>query len=389
MAFIPPISTSGTNATINSMASRTQTFIPLCVLCFMLISTGYFLAVDQALIPHHPVPKSYRHFMLQASNSVPNRLIVEAGSSAIHGIDITMLEEATQRASFNIADSAGYPFQHKIYRLQQNLNPGDLVILPLEWLHYSDDAVLSANYVKSLVDPSAANAFYYHGLPLWPRLKFTFMKLPYHLAFESFLDRAIQKFEHPNQTAATNNDLNRLRSRIDLGDRGSSPDNERLTLHWLTKGLRCTSYLFGVYGSRYTVSDHFLDNLALLQQVRSETGAEIVFTWPTVVAKNEDACYAGSTLYLLEPHADNIKSQVENAGFVFLGHYKDSEYSSECMRDTYYHVIHDCAVERTRKLIEQLAAEGIRDSGSYDPGRSNQALTEEWSDLASKVDGLQ
>lgn len=354
----------------------------MCVAGFVLLSLAYFLVIDRWLVPRHEVPKSYRHFMLQASKPIPNRLIVESGSNAVHGIDVSMLEEATGRAAFNIADTAGYPLRHKIYRLREALKPGDLVLLPLEWNHYADSETLNTLYVDSLTDLEARNAFYYHGLPLQQKLVFAFQQLPYRKALQGSLGRALQRIDQGAGQSGVDEDLQALQDSLDQGSRGSLYANEPVPLVGLTRSMSCRGYLFGPFGDRLQVSDYFRANLELLRRVQAETGAEFIFTWPTVVTKDEQACYGEDLEPILASHAEEVAAIVADYGFRFLGHYRDAEFPKACIRDTFYHVQHDCAVERTAVLIQQLEAAGFGATGEVDGGEVEHVLRQAWSEMA-------
>jgi hypothetical protein len=142
-----------------AIAMREARFILTCLASFLLIGVGYFLLIDRLAIADAPLGKSYRQFLLTATDDVPNRIIVDSGSNAIHSIDAQKLEAHFGRPTLILSDNAGYPLHHKIERLANHLKAGDTLILPLEWLHYRADDRLPADYVQSILDESGSCGF--------------------------------------------------------------------------------------------------------------------------------------------------------------------------------------------------------------------------------------
>jgi len=166
---------------------RESRFILACLASFLLLGAGYFLLIDRLAIADAPLGKSYRQFLLTATDNVPNRIIVDSGSNAIYSIDAQKLEAHFGRPTLILSDNAGYPLRHKIERLANHLKAGDTLILPLEWLHYRADDRLPADYVQSILDESGSNAFYYRELPWQERALFVYRSIPINLGLQSIL----------------------------------------------------------------------------------------------------------------------------------------------------------------------------------------------------------
>ncbi len=340
-----------------AIAMRESRFILACLASFLLLGVGYFLLIDRLAIADAPLGKSYRQFLLTATDDLPNRIIVDSGSNAIHSIDAQKLETYFGRPTLILSDNAGYPLRHKIERLANHLKAGDTLILPLEWLHYRADDTLPADYVQSILDESGSNAFYYRELPWRERVKFVYHSVPIKLGLKSIFRLNGVASWNSQITATAQASLLRFDQEIRRGARGSQMSDAALPLHPLTRDLTCDHYLFGLFEFP-GISKTFQDNLQRLSALRQTSGTTIFFAWPAVAARDSDECYQ-----LLGPaiqkYANDIRQMVERQGFTFLSAPDESRFDSSCLLDTYYHVRARCANVRTRELILQLEGKGL------------------------------
>lgn len=337
---------------------RSSRFLSVCVLSFILLGGGYFLLIDRLAIVDAPLGKSYRQFLLGATDDMPNRIIVESGSNAVHSIDALALERHFKRPALILSDNAGYPLEHKIRRLANHLNPGDTVILPLEWLHYRADGSAPADYVESILDTSGSNAFYYQELS-WPeRVRFVYQSVPVKLALERLVGLNALERWNPQLGVVHQESQQRFAQLIQQNARGNELIDAPLPMESLTQGLACDQFLFGLFEFA-TINPVFADNLRRLNELRDNTGAQIIFAWPTVTARDDDECYQLWRNEIVQ-YVHDIRQMVEAENFAFIGEPEDSRFPASCMLDTYYHVLAHCAAQRTRTLIEQLDAYGVQ-----------------------------
>lgn len=345
-------------------AMRESRFILSSVASFTLLCVGYFLLVDRLAIADPPLGKSYRQFLLKATDEVPNRIIVDSGSSAIYSIDAQMLETHFGRPTLILSDNAGYPLRHKIERLANHLKAGDTLILPLEWLHYRADDSLPADYVQSILDDSGSNAFYYRELPWLERVQFVYRNVPIKLGLQAIVKMNGVRLRNPQILATTQASLLHFDQEIRESARGSHLIEVAPPIDELTSGLACDHYLFGLFNFP-GISDTFQNNLRRLRAVEQASGARVIFTWPAVAARDGNECYQLLELPI-QRYANDIRHAVEEHGFTFLDEPTQSRFDSSCMLDTYYHVRASCAKVRTQRLILQLEEEGLRPD-SLDP----------------------
>ena len=341
-----------------AMAMRESRFILASLVSFMLLGVGYFLLIDRLAIADAPLGKSYRQFLLRATDDVPNRIIVDSGSNAIHSINAQMLETHFGRPTLILSDNAGYPLRHKIERLANHLKAGDTLILPLEWLHYRADDALPADYVQSILDESGSNAFYYRELPWQERIRFVYRSIPIKQGLQAIIKLNGVESWNPQIPATKQASLLRFDQEIRQGARGSQLIEVPPPIDHLTSGLACDHYLFGLFEFP-GISEIFQDNLRRLAAVGQASEARIFFTWPAVAARDGNECYQllGQSI---QSYANDIRQVVEEQGFTFLGDPNQSRFDHNCMLDTYYHVRASCANIRTQRLILQLENMGER-----------------------------
>ena len=339
-------------------------FVLASLASFVLLAVGYFLLIDRLAIVDTNLGVSYRQFLLQASDDIPRRIIVESGSNAIHSIDAEAIEQHFGRLTIIVSDNAGYPLRHKIERLANHLKADDTVILPLEWLQYRANEELPADYVESVLDERGSNAFYYRELS-WPeRFRFVYQGVPLNLGLQSAFRLNGLESRNPHIAAATQNSLRRFEAQIRLSARGSQLIEETSALDSLTSGLACDHYLFGLFEFP-RISETFIENLQRLAEVRDASGAKIFFAWPAVAARDGNECYR---IYdqQIRNYASSIQLLVEAQGFSFAGAPEQSRFDHSCMLDTYYHVRAKCAEIRTRQLISDLQALGLESGPQVD-----------------------
>ncbi len=329
-------------------------FITYTLIVFPLLLVAHFLLVDKLVIQARNTPYSYKQFLLQSLSPLQNKVIVTAGSNAIHGIDSSELSSYFNAPVFTYADNANYPIRSKILNIDKFSKPGDTLILPLEW-HYITTNRLSKNYTSMLADKELKLEFYYNNMPVIEKIRFIFTQYPLDDIMSGLFWRVmISKF------FIARSDKKRLTSfkkKIESGATvmlGNSNRNGPENIIKLPKNTTCDSYIFS---KGYTVSDEFKSNLNLLQKLNKK-GLNIYFTWPAVVDYKTSACYKKNKQSFALFYSE-IKQIIADHGFKIIGDYQDSHFTSECFLNTYYHITRECAATRTKKLIENLQYAGI------------------------------
>ena len=352
---------------------RDKTFFIICVSVLFFCVAGYFIATDRIAIADRTVESSYKQFLLKASSPIKGRIIIAGGSSSMHGIDAGMMERHFARLAINIADNATYPLEHKIYNLGNYVTREDLIILPLEWEHYISGNRLVENYVTSILDKSGSNSFYYRELPFFVKVRFIFKDIPFSLALNRIVTLNGLSWFNGELRKAEADSLEKIFNLLSQDLRGSDLGDTRMNADVGTQS--CDEY---VMRDTFIISEQFKKDLKLLQAMVKKTNAKVVFTWPTVTDMTNNECYTSNLVqYYIDSHIKNITDEVNRHGFNFIGNVYDSRFDGSCFKDTYYHVRHHCAIDRTARLIELLESEGLltkRDG--YSPDSTSKILGE-------------
>lgn len=181
---------------------KSNKFLFLSLFFFLGICLGYFYIIDSIAIYERQIPRSYKQFLLKNSTHYQKKIILIGGSDVHHGIDALEIEKFFNVPVINIGDNGGYPLRHKIYNVQEYVQPNDIVIFSLPWLHYFDDGRLTDDYVRSVVDNYATNSFFYRTLPLLEKVKFVFSDIPYKKAIAAAFTRPniIEKINYQHKS---------------------------------------------------------------------------------------------------------------------------------------------------------------------------------------------
>jgi hypothetical protein len=346
-------------------------YLVLVLALLVLICAAYFIAVDSLAFADRRVPKYYKSFLLEGAGSLRNKIIIEAGSSVTHAYRSEIIENHFGRYTLNLADNAGFPLGHKLHRLRPYLQPGDVVVLPLEWNYYSAPPGLQRSYTQFLLADNGAGSLHYRHLPLSERLRIVYRDVPFDLAMERLLNlNAVESF-NPKLTRGERVDLARFRQRVKAGDRGDFNYPERRA-SGVAKAARthCDSYVFFLpMLADFKLSTRFQAEMALVEQLARQRQVRFVFVWPTVVDDAGEECYQSELVKTKLPAlVAQIEHAVAAAGAEFVGSIDDNLFDESCFWDTNYHLDHikdECAASHTRGLIADLESLGITREPEY------------------------
>ena len=132
----------------------------------VLCAFGMLLSYDFFVANNRVVPYSYTQFLLENVGSP--RIVIDAGSSSMFGIEPALIEQAFATPVIDVADNGSIPLDMKIFRILRYARDGDTLILPLEWVYYTREEV-PQDFTDKTPDEYAA---YYASQPFWRRLAF-------------------------------------------------------------------------------------------------------------------------------------------------------------------------------------------------------------------------
>lgn len=313
----------------------------ICGFLFFLISYIFifnFLVEKDIFVSH-----SYKEFLLK--NTESPRLIIDSGSNSQHAINSRMLEDEFNILTINIADNGGYPLRYKLLRLMAHARKGDIVILPLEWGHYTYQ-----NPTKNFLDNIFSQLnFYYNCLTFTEKIKLMF-KTPFPSVVKYFLNN-----DHLSRYAKLQTEylsFNTYKKLFHEGDRGDYKYHGSLPLaDDGTKIKTCNEYVLGeqlLYG--FVISDVFKENMQLVLDLEKQ-GVKVILTWPTVAGND---CYEGKYAKAFLAFVDEIKNYLDEHNISHVGDVGDSRFGASEMLNTYYHVVDTARDMRTMQLISNI-----------------------------------
>ncbi|WP_426955274.1 hypothetical protein [Muricoccus radiodurans] len=297
---------------------------------------------------------SYREALLY--DAPGPRLIVEAGSGSLYGLDVAALGRSLNRVGIIVADNGGFNLQHKAWRLLAHARPGDAVVMPLEWTFYEQPDALTDTYVMLGVPlyPS-----YFRSIPLREKLRIL-AATPLSSAVPALwanLGARLPGRDRPRRQLA----LDRFAELVALGSEG------RQEPQWIPeRSLRpeaarqsCAEYLFSLRVPNRPPPDRegLRRVLSILAQARAR-GVSVVFVPPVVAG---DDCYARAAG--LAPRLAEIRAILAERGFDYLGAPTDFWLPQSRALDTYYHVDAEARALATARLLPLLQAAGLRAPG--------------------------
>jgi hypothetical protein len=339
-------------------------FLTVSLCCFLAMLAGYAALIDYFGITRPGVSAPYSQFLLESSGAVKGKVIVDSGSNSVHGIDTVQLSEYFQAPVLVTANTAGFPLGPKIWNLSRYLLPGDVLILPLEWNQYVYPDSYPKDYIASLYTGDARRSQYYTNLPLWDKLTFIYTRLP----FADAVSAIGQRLSQPADKQVMRRQLNSYQRRLQSGpgrafgaNLQSGPKKPSAGMIQNNRMRSCDNYIFAQQGKNgFVISDAFTDGLTALKALQAK-GVKIYFTWPAVTDHTSSQCYQGQwpSAEGLQHYSRDIMALVESIGVQFIGTPAQHRMPARCFLDTYYHLTRECAVERTRNLVQLLAEKGV------------------------------
>jgi len=314
---------------------------------FLIIFISGFIAfiIIYPLFYHSLVKKdnlishSYKDFLLRHTQG--SRLIIDSGSNSLYGINSRILEKELGVLTINIADNGSIPLQEKLYRLDKFSHKGDVVLLPIEWLHYFSSKNSSHFFLENLFDELN---FYYNEMSFLVKLQ-----LISETPFSSVLKKSIVILNNKTYKARDEymrfinykNEFNN-KARGDYQHTGEKP----ILTHWV-KDFTCNE---GILGNNLVLSSMFKKNVTLINKLQKK-GVHVLFTWPVVVGDN---CYQGEDSIKLKKFVVQIKNYLKQNNIIMIGEPEDSLFKKQAMFDSYYHVNSVARDIRTNRLLVKL-----------------------------------
>lgn len=331
-----------------------QKFVLLVINILFMLGLVYFIVVDRLVIYQRLLPYStYKQFMQENTAELENKIVILAGSNALHAVNAPQLENYFNRPVINLSSNAGFPITHYLFGMHDYLQDGDVLILPLEWTNYSHGRVTSSFYNSLVTDWIGTTSYYYRKLPLIDKIKYVFSDLSIDNIYKAAFRSRHYPIQYLNQQF---NEIIRIHD-IAYGTdslelRGSSSRNNFEIEPQTATYKSCDSYILAQqlnYG--FVITDYFYNLLAELIKYKNE-GVDIIFAPPSVVSLPSDKCYSSNAVDNLDIFVNKIISILSE--FSYVGHYTDFVSNPNCFLDTYLHIKSSCSRDYTTKLINRI-----------------------------------
>jgi hypothetical protein len=303
-----------------------------------LCALGLVGSYDFLTNSNRRIPYDYAQFLLQEIGAP--RIVIDAGSSSMFGIEPGLIEQAFGLPVIDVADNGSIPLEMKIYRLLKFARHGDSLILPLEWVYYTRD-IVPQDFTDKTPDEYAV---YYASMPFLARLAFTVQHVSLHNLSDAgrlYLRRDLQQVH-----------ALRIQDEMTKWPLGDRKDDRRRRSS--VEGKSCADYI-AVSGNVPPAVEWAAKQLSYFQEKR---GVRVYVTWPAVAGAD---CYVMPDGHL--PIADKARAIFERYGITVVGEPADSYFTPEHMLDTYYHVDSTAARVRTDRLVARLLAAGMKPGG--------------------------
>jgi len=326
------------------------TFLLFAIGGAALAALASFASYDALTAHTRKVPFSYPQLLLER---VPGpRIVVDAGSSSMFGIEPALIEAAFRTPVIDVADNGSIPLDMKIYRMLRYARAGDILIVPLEWVYYTRD-IVPLDFIDKTPNEYAA---YYASQPALQRLMFAVQ----HVSLHNLSDAA-RLFMRENLLRSNYRQIRNEHAKWPYGDR--KDDHRRRSS---VDNISCADYIAAA-GTMPPVVEWAAGKLAELQASR---GVRVYLTWPSVAGTD---CYSMNDGKL--PIAEEARAIFSRHGITVVGEVADSSFTPEHMLDTYYHVDSNAARLRTERLIGRLQDAGLK--AAEGPFRPTATLAEE------------
>lgn len=238
------------------------------------------------------------------------RVVIVAGSNALFSFDSEQLSQTLGRPVVNFASAAGLGLRYLLERAKAQLKPGDVVLLPLEYIFYNDASVTDVTLPLHIY----SHPVYLEYFPLVERASIVM-----HTPFQSMLESG---------TATEATMRNKLFESDSLNAHG---DLRAEVVHQLYKDYHLSQHQ---YSMAYTEQFNSRSRQLLSDFVQWAHGRNIgVIAMPPAVQK-----HPGLQSKHAQQHKQTIRMFWEQQGIPFLVDHELLEFSKTNMFDTAYHL---------------------------------------------------
>jgi len=320
-------------------------FLVTMVLVMGLLTTGWggavFLQSGRPTLSSQWIADAYAIKTAAAQKIAGAKILIVSGSSALFGVDSKLLADALGLPVVNYGVNGGLLLPYVLLKSQSVLNPGDVVIMPLEYHFYTYDGIPNVQMIDQIWsrDPT-----------FFGRLNFSEqVRMVWMVSFERMLEGFWAR-----GGAATMCGPYGYRNIDENGDQMHTSAVE--AVQWAGDWERSKKDLPRRYGRQ----GHHPEAWTWLERYwrwAKGNGIRVIVMPPPMM--DDPICRN-------DPHElrfyQGLKIKVEAFGVSFVGNPYDYMYHRRYFFNTHYHLNDEGRAENTRRMIKDLIMHGYTNS---------------------------
>ncbi len=252
----------------------------------LLLITIYLIAFKLSISSYTKsewwIKNVYQYKEYVASNIDKPKIIIAGGSNALFGINGGVIEELTGFPVVNLATHAGLDIDFLYYKISDNLNEGDVVVLPLEFGAYKGTIDKAWFYNNML---SWGYEDYIERLTLSDKLLFI-ARTPKSRIYRglSGIDRQRPLLNQEKVVDIVTNQLSSseagkwngfsIKSLNKYGDINVDEEPKKILIASHNNGIRYIGF---------TINEHFITVFRKLERLIDARGGQLILTWPVTI----------------------------------------------------------------------------------------------------------
>lgn len=264
-----------------------------------------------------------------ADTIIDPKILIVSGSNTLFGVSAQAIELKYNIPTVNMGSHAGLGMEYIFYQVKQILNPGDIVIIPLEYSHYIASEELNETFIDYIM---ARDVGYLNNKNLISKVKFLSAVQPGRVGSgikEKFIltEKKIGKYDA--KYLNRNGDMTNYTQQLNLN------------------GLLLKMHT-GVFQGISDITPDSKQCLLNFIEYCEMNKIKLLATYPPFLYQNEN--FSGNDLVMIE----NIKKFWQENNIPVLGEYKEFIYDIDNFYDTIYHLNVQGKEKNTARLIKYL-----------------------------------
>lgn len=270
------------------------------------------------------------------------KIVVVAGSGALFGINSAYLEKTYGQPTVNLGVNAGISLPVILSNAEKVIQPGDLVLLPLEYPLYNREETVSSSLI--------------HWANSAPK---TFLQLPPRRAFEVFAKTSFTRILEGYRGIPDGFSV--------VGDYGMHNLDERGDQRYTSRELReerhwkfLNSLPAETYGEAFIEGSFDWSRLRHFRNELLSLGACPIFIPPPLLFQR-----AYTESFVEAQFYETLPSKATSEGLLWLGRPEEAMRDADDFFDTNFHLVDDARSAYTQQIIGWLGNQPMQQCTQY------------------------